>query len=118
MARANRMAVSAGIVAWTGIAVVAWQSLAPKGQAINIGLPGVVQHFLAYLVLGTILTFAFRPARRLRLAALLFALAGGIELLQYFSPGREPSWLDAASSTAGGVIGVLVAAACRRPPRH
>jgi len=111
--RQLQISIFAKSAAWVGIALVAWQSLVPKGWAIDIGLSDTVQHFLAYLILGTIFAVSFQPAHRVRYAACLVALAGGIELLQHFVPGRVPSWLDAVSGVAGAVIGTLLAASCR-----
>ena len=111
--RQLHMSIFAKSAAWVGIALVAWQSLVPKGWAIDIGLSDTVQHFLAYLILGTIFAVSFQPAHRVRYAACLVALASSIELLQHFAPGRVPSWLDGASGVAGAVIGTLLAAACR-----
>lgn len=113
MLRERQIRILAGVAAWAGVALVAWQSLAPKGWAVGIGLPGTVQHFLAYLILGIVFAVSSRPAHRVMYAACLAVLASGIELLQHFSPGREPSWLDAANGMAGVVIGISLAAACR-----
>lgn len=111
MSRQSHISMSAKIAAWAGVALVTWQSLVPKGWAIDMGLSDTVQHFLAYLILGAIFAVS-SPAHRVVYAASLVALASGIELLQHFSPGREPSWQDAASSVAGAVIGTLLAAVC------
>jgi len=101
------------MAAWSGVAFVAWQSLVPKGWAIDISLPDTAQHFLAYLILGIIFAVSSHPMHRVRFAVCLGALASGIELLQHLSPGREPSLQDATISIAGAVIGVLLAAVWR-----
>ncbi len=114
MSHQSQTRIVAKMAAWAGVAFVAWQSLVPKGWAIDISLPDTAQHFLAYLILGIIFAVSSHPMHRVTYAVCLAALASGIELLQHFSPGREPSLLDAANSMAGAVIGLLLAAACRR----
>ncbi|MGE0382921.1 MAG: VanZ family protein [Hyphomicrobium sp.] len=85
-------------------------SLCPAEYRPKTGLiPGPMEHLFAYLVLGLLAAWATR--RRLRplwLVAFNAILAGGLELLQNFSPGRGPSVLDFSASAVGSAIGIAV----------
>jgi VanZ family protein len=93
---------------WVGIGVIAWLSLLPAGQEFEIDLPEPAQHFGAYLILGVALVVAY-PKHWLWGALGVVSLGAGLEFLQQFSSGRDPSRLDAAFSTAGAIVGIAAA---------
>ena len=86
----------------------------------TIILPDSVEHALAYLLIGALSVVAARiteltPAARL--ASLLAAYAGVLEICQALIPGRVASVEDFLASTMGAVIGISIATFSRRQQR-
>ena len=77
--------------------------------SIPAGAPSIndkLGHTLVYGVNGVLAAVAFPSAAGLGWAlAGLFAMGGGLELLQIALPRREGSWLDAGANTLGLVAG-------------
>jgi VanZ family protein len=87
-------------------------SLLPETERVPTGLPGKLEHFLAYSVTGLLLGLAMSGRKAPILAALNLALlACLLEFLQQWSPGRHPRVSDAV---VGALAGMLEAQACRR----
>ena len=81
--------------------VIAVLSLLPADAMVRTGIDG--QHFIAYA--GTMLIAGFGYV--LKMVALC-AYAGVLEILQNFSPGRHPSFLDFMASSSGVLAGGLL----------
>lgn len=83
-------------------------SLLPGGWQARTVVPGPVEHFIAYSGTGLILALVL-PLRLLwPAAAILAAWSGVMELLQHFSPGRDPAVRDFLVSSAGAFVGTAV----------
>lgn len=98
----------ARLLAWACVLVIAILSLVPGEVRPHTGLPGPVEHFIAYA--GTALFFAlgYSGSRQWMLALIGLAIAGGaFEVSQNLVPGRSPSLFDALASTSGAVFGLL-----------
>jgi VanZ family protein len=80
-------------------------SLLPGSWQERTSLPGPVEHFIAYT--GTSLVLALVLPRRWLwpAAAMLAAYSGLMEILQSFSPGRDPAVRDFIVSSAGAFFG-------------
>ena len=99
--------------------VIAFASLSPQAPAIQSGLSDKVDHLAAYMVL--MLLMALGWSHRIALGALLGAAVGFgglLELLQAFSPGRQPDWADFAVNSCGALIGLAFAWLAFRQRRH
>jgi len=85
-------------------------SICPGEYRPKTGLiPGPMEHLFAYMVLGLLAAWATRGRLRpLWLAAFNAILAGGLELLQNFSPHRGPSVMDFSASAVGSAIGIAM----------
>ncbi|MCB4769593.1 VanZ family protein [Ancylobacter sp. Lp-2] len=85
-------------------------SLLPAQDMYRTGAPKGGEHFVAYLGAALLMGFAFRGGwrRGLLIAAGFVALAGLLECLQRFSPGRTPHFSDFLASAAGVVSGFVV----------
>lgn len=111
-------------VAWVGLGVallaILVATLTPAGDAARLAggflclrcgdapLANVLRNVVLFLPLGF---FAFGLMRRVWPVALAgFVLAGSVELLQVFIPGRNPSLVDVVANTAGAALGGLLAA--------
>jgi VanZ family protein len=83
-------------------------SLLPGGWQARTALPGPVEHFIAYSGTGLILALVL-PRRWLWPAAVaLAAYSGLMEILQNFSPGRDPAVRDFLVSSAGAFLGAAM----------
>ena len=74
-----------------------------------------VMHLSAYCWLGLLPALAFPKGRTLTLCALaILCLGGGIEILQGFVPGREPSVADMLANGVGIGLGLPLGGMVRR----
>jgi VanZ family protein len=97
-------------------------SWTPRSYMLRSGIAsGQAEHFLAYS-LSSALMFAMLAERHAawRVAVVVVAYAGFLELCQTFVPGRHAALEHFYCSAAGAIIGVLACAALRhrlRPNR-
>ena len=96
-------------------------SLLPETERVPTGLPGKLEHFLAYSVTGLLLAFAMSGRKAPILAALNLALlACFLEFLQQWSAGRHPRVSDAVVGALAGMLGAGLSAwaaqRCRSAP--
>jgi VanZ family protein len=90
-------------------------SLLPGRWQERTSLPGPVEHFIAYSGTGLILALVL-PRRFLwPAAAMLAAYSGLMEILQNFSPGRDPAVRDFIVSSAGAFFGAALGWLLLRP---
>jgi VanZ family protein len=76
---------------------------------------GPPQHFIAYLVAAVLIGLSARTRPNpLLLLAVLVAYAGLLEVLQNWSPGRDPAWEGFLSSSFGAAVGTSLAWLVRR----
>lgn len=100
---------AARLVAWVAVLAVAIASLVPGALRPHSGLPGPLEHALAYASTGIVFATAYRGIRQRWVAFLgLTAASGLFELLQNVIPGRSPALLDVAASSSGAAIGLIV----------
>jgi len=93
--------------------LVVWVlSLLPAPDLPNAGISDKLEHVIAYFVLATLGSLAFRGRRNAFLLFVLLCVMGvAIELLQNFSPGRSPELADAVADGIGAAAGVVTGAA-------
>ncbi len=84
-------------------------TLAPAGLRPRTG-HAALERFAAFLALGALLTWAL-PRRPGWAFALVCLAATALELAQKLAPGRHARLHDALEKMAGGVSGVVLAAA-------
>lgn len=90
------------------LAAIAYATLAPEGWQIRLGLPYLVEHFLAYFTLTTIACVAW--PRPVLVAAVLLPIAVALEAAQGLTPDRTPDLDTAISAASAVVIAALIAA--------
>ena len=96
------------VAGWFCVCLIVWLSWVPREWEARTGLPGQIEHFVAYAGTAAIFAMAYRGTARWRLAAAFIALAGILEIGQIWVPGRTSQVIDFAASSAGAVAGVLV----------
>jgi VanZ family protein len=84
-------------------------SLVPGVYRPHTGLPGKVEHFIAYCSTGAVFALGFWSiGSRIVIALSLTLLAGLMEILQMWVPGRHPAIADAVASSMGGLLGIAL----------
>ena len=104
---------------WLTLGLVLALSLKPSPVSIpHLQLSDKVEHFLAYLALGTLMGFgwAIQKPRTILLALLvLLIVGGGVEIIQGTHwIGCTASWLDLLADVLGAFLGLIACAALRR----
>jgi VanZ family protein len=102
---------------WLGmtcIVLIILFSLIPGRWQVRSHFPGVIEHFVAYAGTGFIWLIALRGRATILLVLGLIGLAGLMEILQQFSPGRDPEIAGFAASTLGAIAGATLGYLARR----
>jgi VanZ family protein len=97
------------ILTWCCVIFLAVLSLLPAQDMVRTGIPGQLEHFVAYAGSATIAITGYRRRGAVRIVGLFWIYAGILEYLQHFSPGRHPSIADFAVSALGALCGGLAA---------
>jgi len=102
---------AAMVMGWLGLVAIAVLSLVPGSLRPHSGMPGKMEHALAYGLTGALLCVGYvKPRDRLVLWSGLAICSALFELLQNFAPGRSPAIADSLASVAGLTAGFIVAA--------
>jgi VanZ family protein len=84
---------------------------------VRTGLPGQLEHFVAYAGSAAIAVAGYGMSRgSMPIIGGFWVYAGILEYLQHFSPGRHPSIADFAASAFGALCGGLGVLLWRRLP--
>ena len=103
------------ILTWCCVILLAVLSLLPAQDMVRTGIPGELEHFVAYAGSTTIAMSGYGQRRgAVRIIGSFWLYAGVLEYLQHFSPGRHPSIADFAASALGALFGGLTAALLAR----
>jgi VanZ family protein len=104
------------ILTWCCVIFLAVLSLLPAQDMVRTGIPGELEHFVAYAGSTTIAMSGYgRRPGTVQVIGLFWIYAGILEYLQQFSPGRHPSIADFAASALGAFFGgVAVSLVLRR----
>lgn len=96
------------LMALLGLAALALLSLVPAEHSPpRTGLPGQIEHFIAYGCISALATFAFQhTVRTWQFAAAFVGYAAVLEIAQVWSPGRSASLTDFLGSSAGALVGI------------
>jgi VanZ family protein len=84
--------------------------LTPGDLQVRTGLPGLLEHIVAYGITAIAITMGARSHRFPGvIIATLAAFSGVMEALQVWSPGREPELMGFLSSSLGAATGAFLA---------
>jgi len=98
------------VLTWCCVALLAVLSLLPAQEMVRTGLPGQVEHFVAYAGSTAIAMAGYGPrGRGVVIVGCFWVYAAVLEYLQHFSPGRHPSLGDFEASALGALSGGLAA---------
>ena len=92
-----------------GVLAIIVLSLVPGTYRPHTSLPGEAEHFIAYYSTAFAFALGFRSrASRVVIVLGLTLLAGSMEVLQLWVPGRHPAIIDAVVSSLGGLLGIAL----------
>jgi len=103
------------VLTWCSIILLAVLSLLPAQKMMRSGLPGRLEHFVAYAGSATVAMAGYGASRGgVQIIGGFWVYAGILEYLQHFSAGRHPSIADFAASAVGALCGGLAIALLAR----
>jgi VanZ family protein len=106
------------VLTWCCVVLLAVLSLLPAQEMVRTGIPGQLEHFIAYAGSVTIAMLGYQHSQgTVRIVGLFCLYAAILELLQHLSTGRHPSIADFAASALGALAGGLGALLVSRRPR-
>ena len=88
------------------LALITFATLSPIQLRPHLG-DANAERALAYVLLGLSLALGF-PSRVTQIVLFICAVAGVLEFLQLFDPGRHARVLDALLKAAAGVAGIVL----------
>ena len=104
------MTIILRLIAWSLAAAVAFATLGPPGYRPHSSLGQDGEHALAFVLLGLAFGLAYTTNRGLT-AIVTVWLAGVLELLQLWMPGRHARLEDFVVDALAACVGLAVAAA-------
>lgn len=96
------------IAGWLCIGVLVLLSWIPREWEARTGLPGLIEHAIAYCGTAAIFAFAYQDAKRWRMIVAFIALAGVLEVGQLWVPGRSSQVAGFTASSVGAITGVFL----------
>ena len=109
--RASLLNTSLRVLTWGCVILLAILSLLPDQQMMRTGLPGRVEHFIAYAGSAAIAVAGYGATRGgMQIIGGFWVYGAILEYLQNFSPGRHPAIGDFAASALGALCGGLAIA--------
>src|SRR5215469_15388493 len=106
--------ISFRVLTWCCVVLLAVLSLLPAQDLVRTGMPGELEHFVAYGGSASVAIAGYGRRGAVRIVGLFWIYAAVLEYLQHFSPGRHPSVADFAASALGALVGGLAAALLAR----
>src|SRR5580704_9622149 len=97
--RASLVDTSLRVLTWCCVILLAVLSLLPAQQMVRTGLPGRLEHFVAYAGSAAVAMAGYGASGGgMQIIGGFWVYAGILEYLQHFSPGRHPGIEDFAAS--------------------
>ena len=96
------------IAGWLCIGVLVVLSWIPREWEARTGLPGLIEHAIAYCGTAAIIASAYQDSRRWHLTAGFVVVAGVLEVGQLWVPGRSSQVAGFAASSIGAIAGVFL----------
>jgi VanZ family protein len=93
--------------AWIAIAAITLLSIAPPSLRPTTFVPRKLEHLLIFGIAGLAFSLAYRANPLYQIIGMT-ALAGVLEVAQYWIPGRHARMSDFVINTIGVIIGVIV----------
>jgi len=108
---ASLVMTSIRVLTWCCLVLLTVLSLLPAQDMVRTGLPGRVEHFVAYAGSAAIAMAGYGASRGgMQIIGGFWVYAAVLEYLQHFSPGRHAAIGDFAASALGALCGGLIVA--------
>ena len=105
---ASFVTTSLRVLTWCCVVILAVLSLLPAQLMVRTGLPGLVEHFVAYAGSAAIAMAGYGASRgSMQIIGGFWVYGAILEYLQRFSPGRHPTIADFVASALGALGGSL-----------
>jgi hypothetical protein len=102
-------------VGWACVVAIIVLSVVPGNERPHTGVPGQIEHVLAYCGAATLLGLGYPTAMaRFRMVAMLALLAAVLEVIQLWIPGRYSQFIGFVAGSAGACLGMLAVAVVDR----
>ncbi len=98
-----------GVACVIALAVLSWLPREMEVRADAFGIPGQIEHVVAYLGTGAIIKLGWSMNRTRWMLVGLVALAAVLEVGQVWVPGRTSQVIDFAASSSGALAGLWAA---------
>src|SRR5215472_10753979 len=105
---ASLLDTSLRFLTWGCVILLAILSLLPDQQMVRTGLPGRIEHFVAYAGSAAIAVAGYGASRGMQIIGGFWVYAAILEYLQHFSPGRHSAIGDFEASALEALCGGLV----------
>ena len=103
--RAGLVNTSLRVLTWCCVVLLAILSLLPAEEMVRTGLPGRLEHFVAYAGSAAIAMAGYGETRGcMQIIGGFWVYAGILEYLQHFSAGRHPAIEDFAGIGAWSAV--------------
>jgi hypothetical protein len=100
---------------WACVVAIVVLSVVPGNERPHTGMPGQIEHVIAYCGTATLLGLGYPTAMaRFGLVAMLALLAAALEVIQLWIPGRYSQFIGFAAGSAGACLGMLAVAVLDR----
>jgi VanZ family protein len=103
----DRTTAIARVAAWLGLVTIVVLTLVPPTLRPVSAAPSVLEHFVAFLLVGGAFAWGY-PRYRLSLIAASIVCIAVLELLQLFVPGRHARVSDFVVNAIGACIGIAL----------
>jgi VanZ family protein len=91
------------------VSVIIILSLLPGPERPHTGLPGKIEHVVAYCATAVFLGLGYSTGRaRVGIVLFLPLLAATMELAQHWIPGRHSQLIDFVAGLVGASLGIIV----------
>ncbi|CDX17179.1 conserved membrane hypothetical protein [Mesorhizobium plurifarium] len=94
------------LAAFVLLALITFATLSPIELRPHLSDPNM-ERALAYILLGLALALGF-PSRVTQTVLFVCAVAGVLEVLQLFDPGRHARVVDGLLKAAAGIVGIVL----------
>jgi VanZ family protein len=98
--------IVARCIFWVLLSAIVLFSIVPPSERPVTRVPHAFEHVGIFLLLGV----SFAAGYRVQWASIisLMAFTAGVEIMQFFAPGRHPRWSDLLENIVGLVVGIAL----------
>lgn len=96
------------ISAWVMLAFISYATISPISARPSVSTSPTYEHFVAFLVLGTLFALAY-PRRLFLVGLIVIGSSFVLEASQLLTPDRHARFADVLEKATGGALGIACA---------